>query len=86
MKHVLPFYQSHNSENQNFEKIKKAYHKLQSYDVRLLRYEAQQTYFFFHFESFFALFTQLTTKKSKFKKTEKITWRYLYFTQAYQKY
>ena len=68
-----------NPENQNFEKMKKAwryhhftqvYHKWQSYDVWFLRYEAWQTEFF-GFWAIFCPFAPLTQKIKILKKWKK---------------
>ena len=63
------------------------YHKWQSYDIRFLRYQLQQTGFFCVLGPFFALLP-LTAKKWKYKKELK-TWKKCLeissFHQVYQK-
>ena len=64
LERFLPFYPPIDSENQNFEKMKKdpsryhfthVYHKWQSYDVWFLRYGAWRTELFVILDHFFAL-------------------------------
>ena len=61
------------------------YQKLWSDDVQFLRYGAWQMQLLFLILSNFCPFTPLKPKISKFRKSEKSTWRYPHFTYAYQK-
>ena len=93
----FPFYPPNDTENQNFETMKKIpgdiinlpmctindYHMMYgSWDMELYRQN------FLSFWTTFCPFTTLTTWKIKIekKKNEKNTWRYYHFTQAYNKW
>ena len=56
------------------------YHKWWSYDVRFLRYEAQQTEFFVVLDYFLSFYPSKQPRKSKFWKNEKNAHRYYHFT------
>ena len=89
-----PFFCPNDSDNQNFEKMKKkkekntwryyhfthVYHKWQSYDIWFVRYGAQQTEFF-AFWTIFCSFTRPPNnpKKLKFGKNEKRSLKILLF-------
>ena len=89
--YFLPFYPPNNPENQNFEKMKKniwryhhftqVYCKWQSYDLWLLRYEAQQTEFFLIW-AIFCPFTPLSTQKIKILKKRKKSREILSFSTS----
>ena len=79
-----------NSDNQNFEKIKKKpgdiiiLHMCTINEIYMIysswHMERNKQSFFYHFWTFFALSTPLTTQKIKFWKNEKNVWTYLHFT------
>ena len=87
--HFLPFDPPNNPKNQNFGKIKTVfflkkryhftlvYHKWQSYDIWFLRYQLQQTDFFFILGHFLPFYSPLTSQKmnisKKLKKLLKIS-------------
>ena len=77
LNHSLPFYPSNNPKYQNFEKLKKTpgdiiilhivYHKLQPYNVWLLRYRTWRAEFFVILDNFLPIYP-LKTRKIKILK------------------
>ena len=62
------------------------YQKSQSYDVQFLRYGVRQTEFFVILGHFLLFQPLWQPRKSKFWKTEKITWKYYHFAHVYHKW
>ena len=80
--HFLSFYPTNNLENQNFEKMKEASgdviilhmrtkNKSRSYDVRSLRYIAQQKEFFVILGHFLPIYPTNNLKNQNFEKMKK---------------
>ena len=90
LNHFLPFNPPNNPKYQNFEKLKKHLeilsfytyvHKLQSYDVWFLRYQAQRTECFVILDNFLPIYP-LDTQKIKILKKWKKCLEILFYTSV----
>ena len=78
------FWKTEKKNPQRYYHFTHVYHKWQSYNVWLLRYEVWWTEFFAILDYFLHFYPLNNPKNQNFEKLKKNTWRYHHFKQVYQ--